>query len=265
MLQSEARNPRFINFQAYLLWSFPLTYILVLGTFYNLPIARMASIFFSFYYIAHSIFAVFTGFALHRMRPYAWHFFVFHSFVMLVAQFVVAYRYAENHVVEVPLTLISLVILGMVLFLKMELRVPYFSPRIAWWESDPRYKISVPAEMTSSDHFYRGDIMDISSSGCFVKTKDPIKVDQPIKIKFSLFDHKFECSGRVVWRTETGVTHPKGVGVKFSVMSRKEQAHLKDTVKKLKRLSRRFKDMRAEENANTMEQKVRALISERKT
>jgi len=265
MIRSEARNPRYVNFLSYFLWSFPITYILILGTFYNLTLSKVASILFSFYYVAHSIFAVATGFALYRMKGFAWHFYCFHSFAMFVAQFVVAYRYAENHIVEVPLVLISLVNLGLLIFLKLELRVPYFSPKIAWWESDPRYKISVPAEMTSSDHFYKGDIMDISSTGCFIKTKDPIKVDQPIKIKFSLFDRQFECSGRVVWRTETGVTHPKGVGIKFSVMEKREQLQLKDTVKKLKRLSRRLKDLRTEEKASTMERKVQALLSDRKS
>ena len=118
MLHSEARNPRFINFLAYLLWSFPLTYIMMLGAFYNLSLTKMASIVFSFYYIAHSVLAVFTGLALYRMRPFAWHFFVFHSFAMSVAQFVVAYRYGENHVVEIPLAFVNLVILGLLLFLK---------------------------------------------------------------------------------------------------------------------------------------------------
>jgi Tfp pilus assembly protein PilZ len=265
MRQSEALNPRFVNYLAYVLWSFPFTYILVLGTFYNLPLSRMLSIFFSFYYIAHSLLAVFTGFALFRMRPYAWHFFVFHSFVMFVAQFVVAYRYAENHIVEIPLALISMVIVALVLFLKLELRVPYFSPKIAWWESDPRYKISVPAQMTSADHFYRGDIMDISSSGCFIKSKEPLKVDQKILVKFSLFDTKFECNGRVVWRTESGVTHPKGVGVRFMEMDKPMQVELRETVKKLKSLSKRFKDIRVEEKTTTFEKKVQALISQRKS
>jgi uncharacterized protein (TIGR02266 family) len=142
--------------------------------------------------------------------------------------------------------------------------VPYFSPKIAWWESDPRYKISVPTQMTCSDHFYKGDIMDISASGCFIKTKDPLKVDQVVQIKFSLFDHKFDCEGRVVWRTESGVTHPKGVGVRFLGLEKDVNADLRQTVKKLRTLSRKYKDLRDEEKTVTMERKVQALISQRK-
>jgi Tfp pilus assembly protein PilZ len=264
MLHSEARNPRFVNILSYILLSFPVSYILVLGTFHNLTAAKMAAIVFSFYYIAHSVFAVITGLALKKMKPFAWHFYVFHSFVMIVAQFVITYRYSEAHIREIPLSLICITIFGLLAFLKLELRVPYFSPKIAWWESDPRYKISVPVQMTSADHFYKGDIMDISSSGCFIKTKDPLKVDQSILIKFSLFDHKFECNGKVVWRTESGVTHPKGVGIKFNSLSKQCQADLKDTVKKLKSLSRKFKDIRAEEKTDSIERKVKALAAQKK-
>jgi Tfp pilus assembly protein PilZ len=167
--------------------------------------------------------------------------------------------------VVAPLAFTTMAILGALWVLKIEVRVPYFSPKIAWWESDPRYKISVPSQMTCSDHFYRGDIMDISASGCFIKTKDPLKVDQLIQIKFSLFDHKFECNGRVVWRTESGVTHPKGVGVRFVGLEKSVHIDLRNTVKKLRSLSRKYKDLRDEEKAASMERKVQALISQRKS
>lgn len=260
MKNSEAINPRAINYLAYMLWSFPFTYILVLGTFYNLPFSKMASIFFSVYYLGHSILAVGTGFAMHKMRTYAWHLYVFHSALMIGEQFYVAFTLAENYHVEIPLAFNSIAILAVLYLVKLELRVPYFSPNIAWWESDPRYKISVPAQMTCADHFYNGEIMDISSTGCFIKSKENIKVDQVITVKFSLFDQKFDCSGKVVWRTESGVTHPKGVGVKFIGLDKKRQALLRDTVKKLKSLSKKFKLIRTEEKASSIERKVQTLL-----
>jgi Tfp pilus assembly protein PilZ len=264
MRHSEARNPRVINFLAYVLWSFPFTYVLLLGMFYNLELQDIFICFFSFYNLAHSIIAIATGFALFRMKPYGWHFYCFHSFLMLVEQFYVGLKFGHSPILAVPLAFTTCCILGALYVLKSELRVPYFSPKIAWWESDPRYKISVPTQMTCSDHFYKGDIMDISASGCFIKTKDPLKVDQVVQIKFSLFDHKFDCEGRVVWRTESGVTHPKGVGVRFLGLEKDVNADLRQTVKKLRTLSRKYKDLRDEEKTVTMERKVQALISQRK-
>jgi Tfp pilus assembly protein PilZ len=264
MGQSEIISPRFVRFMAYLLWSFPITYLLMLATFYNLPLPRILSILFSFYFFAHSALALFTGWALWKMRPYAWHFFLLNVALMLVENFVVAYRYSETHIVEIPLALFIATAGAMTFMLQRELRVPYFSPKINWWESDPRYKISVPVEMACADRFYRGEIMDISSSGCFIKTKDHLKVDEEISVKFGLFDHQFVCRGKVVWRTESGVTHPKGIGVRFFSLERAEQGRLRQTVKKLRSLSRKFKDLRAEEKASHIERKVEALFSQRK-
>ena len=264
MSKSEALNPRVINFFSYLLWSFPITYVLTLGAFYNLPFPKMAAILFSVVYIAHSAFAIGTGFALYNMKPYAWHFFVFHSTLLLIEQFYVAISMAENYHVEIPLTLACLAIGSSIFLLKLELRVPYFNPKIAWWESDPRYKISVPAQMTSADHFYQGEIMDISAGGCFIKLKENLKTEQLIQVKFSLFDQKFDCSGKIVWRTDSGVTHPKGVGVKFYALEKTHQIALRETVKKLKSLSKKYRSLRKEERANTMEQKVETLLSQRK-
>ena len=264
MRQSEARNPRILNLLAYALWSFPFTYVLLLGTFYNLNLQDIFTCFFSLYNLVHSVIAVATGIALFRMRPYAWHFYCFHSFLMLVEQFYVGLRFGHSPLLVVSLAFSSAAILGTLYVLKSELRVPYFSPKIAWWESDPRYKISVPSQMTCSDHFYRGDIMDISASGCFIKTRDPLKVDQIVQIKFALFGQKFDCNGRVVWRTESGVTHPKGVGVRFVGLERAVHTELRNTVKKLRSLSRKYKHLRAEEKAATMERKVQALMAQRK-
>ena len=57
---SESLNPRSITFLTYVLFSFPLSYILMLGTFYNLPLSKLLHVFFSFVYLAHSVIAVFN-------------------------------------------------------------------------------------------------------------------------------------------------------------------------------------------------------------
>ncbi|NUM89405.1 MAG: PilZ domain-containing protein [Bdellovibrionales bacterium] len=265
MQHSESIQPRFVKFLGYALLSFPGTYILLLATFYNLSLSKMAWMFFTWPYVAHSLFALFTGFALLRMKPYAWHAYVAHTIFVLVEQAHVSFRYAERPNVGIPLGVAMAVTLGLLWFLKRELRVPYFSPRIAWWESDPRYKISVPTQMTSADRLYQGEIMDVSATGCFIKIKAGFRVDQPITVKFSLFDRQFSCPGKVVWRTEGGVTHPKGVGVRFMALEKTVETDLRATVKKLRNLSMKYRELRKEEKASQIERKVDALLNGRKS
>ncbi len=265
MQHSESIQPRYVKFLGYALLSFPGTYILVLATFYNLSLSKMAWMFFTWPYIVHSLFALGTGLALLHMKPFAWHLYVTHSVFVLFEQVHVAYRYAERPNVEIPVALATLTTLGLLWFLRRELRVPYFSPRIAWWESDPRYKISVPTQMTSADHLYQGEIMDVSASGCFIKVKASFKIDQTLNVKFSLFDRQFACQGKVVWRTDGGVTHPKGIGVKFMALEKPVESDLRATVKKLRNLSMKYREMRKEEKASQIERKVEALLNGRKS
>lgn len=264
MPRSEAINPKAITLIAYAHFSFPLTYVMILGALYNLPLGKMLAIGFSVYYLIHTLIAIFTGWALYHMRPYAWHIFVFHCLILSGEQFYLALSQAENFYPQIPLAVSLGLILLTFFIVKWELRVPYFNPRIAWWESDPRYKISVPAQMTSQDHFYQGEIMDISANGCFIKSKAPIHVDQIIHVKFALFDSTFSCDGKIVWQTEGAVTHPRGVGVRFLNLDNKNQLLLRDTVKKLKSLSLKYKNLRKEEKVSSIERKVETLLAGRK-
>ena len=55
-----------------------------------------------------------------------------------------------------------------------------------------------------------------------------------------------------------------GVGIRFIGLDKYIYADLRETVKKLRTLSQKYKDLRAEEKASSMERKVQALISQRK-
>lgn len=253
-------SPRLIHLAAYLVMSLPLTYIVFLGALYNLPLAKILKIAFSFVYIIHSFYSAFVGWSLLRMRPYAWHVFLILCALMFLQQFYVAFSFAENYYLAPPLIIALSLIAALLYLVKSELRVPYFSPRIAWWESDPRYKISVPLQITTPDHFYEGEIMDISTGGCFVKTKAPLRPDQIIHIRFNLFEKSFGYSGRIVWKTEATVTLPRGIGIRFIGIPKKDQQELKTTVKKLRSLSERFQRQRREERALSVQQKIENLL-----
>lgn len=253
-------SPRLIHLVAWLILSTPVTYIILLGALYNLPLVKIGKIFFSFIYWAHSLIAIFSGWSLLKMKPYAWHSFFVLCILMLAEQIYIAYSLAENYFVPFPLVTAITVIMVLFYLVTSELRVPYFSPRIAWWESDPRYKISVPSQITTPDHLYDGEIMDISAGGCFVKTKASLYPDQIIHLRFSLFEKNLGYSGRIVWKTESTVTLPKGVGIKFLGMNRTEQSELRATVKKLRKLSDKFKRDRREERAISVQQKIENLL-----
>jgi Tfp pilus assembly protein PilZ len=128
-------------------------------------------------------------------------------------------------------------------------RVPYFFPKIRWWESDPRYKLSVPAKIFhSKGSALDGEIMDLSIGGCFIKSNESLALEENVKIEFSLFEQKYFCEGVVVWQTASTVTHPKGIGVKFKLHEKVLLNHLKIATKKLKTLSKTYSELTRERN-----------------
>jgi Tfp pilus assembly protein PilZ len=123
--------------------------------------------------------------------------------------------------------------------------VPYFFPNIRWWESDPRYRLSVPATLERTDMpFLAGDILDLSMGGCFMKLRSDLKQDEKVSICFTIFHVTVRCEGTIVWRTQSTVTHPKGVGVKFMELDRDQRRALKIITRRLKRISDFYKRSR---------------------
>lgn len=257
-----AVHSRFLRAIVYIHLFFPLIYILVLTALYNFPAAKTFGVFFSPYFILRSLFAVWLGWILHKSQPWAWHVFLLNSILVIVEQVYVAIYLAENNTPFASVLLASLfVTIGLVL-VKLEFRVPYYSPKIAWWESDPRYKISVPVGISHKDRNFTAEILDVSASGCFIKTKEIIPVEETLSLKFSLFEDEFSCKGNTVWQAESALTHPKGIGVRFEKLDKAEYQRLKRTVKKLHSLSQKLKRVRKEEKASVIEAKINASIDE---
>lgn len=260
MVQSTVARSRILKAIIYLHWAAPIGYIIGLAALYNLPWATAVALVFDVYYIVRSAFSVWVGWVLYQSKPWAWHAYVINAILMAAEQFYFGLVLADTHLVY-PSIAVALTGVGLGVFLvKIEFRVPYFSPQIAWWESDPRYKISVPAQLTLKDHFYTGEIMDISPTGCFVKTKASFAVDDTVSLRFSIFEKEFFCKGKIVWNTESALTHPKGVGIRFFDMSKEDVGPLKETVKKLRGVSKKLRQERREEKVSSIEQKIKASI-----
>ena|SRR3989344_4653046 len=263
MAQSAVAKSRILKAIIYLHWAAPMGYIIGLAAFYNLPWPTAVEILFDFYYIGRSAFSVWVGCVLYQSKPWAWHVYLINAMIMAAEQFYFGLVLADTHLVYPSIFVALSVIATGVFLVKIEFRVPYFSPQIPWWESDPRYKISVPVQLTSKERFFTGEIMDIGATGCFVKTKADFTVDDSISLRFSLFEKEFICKGKVMWNTESALTHPKGVGVRFFDMPKDDFASFKNTVKKLRGVSKKLRQDRREEKVSSFEKKLRASIDDK--
>ncbi len=99
------------------------------------------------------------------------------------------------------------------LFLRRELRTPYFNPRLRWWENAARHPIQLRVQIQgrpSSQHH----TFDLSRTGCFLMGDEKFTLGERLELLVSIEDESVRLTGSVVWISD-GVAHPRGVGIRF--------------------------------------------------
>lgn len=228
--------------------AFPFLYLAVCFGLFKINAADLLKIVLSPWYWFVSFIAIVSGLGVLQIRWYAWYVFLLSS-VTAIYQTAVAMTYYSHAEHKLPIFAgYVLAQLLLVYLVAREVRVPYYFPKIRWWESDPRYKLSIPAKVERQSEHSHGEIMDISKTGCFIKTREFFTPDESIGLEFSLFDHPIWCDGVVVWKTESTVTHPRGIGVKFQNLDKETVSALKSATRKLRKLTQEYNQQTREKN-----------------
>ncbi len=194
---------------------------------------RLIGVLLSLTFLFVSIWAVAAGFGLWEMRPWTWYVFVFASIqIVYLSAFLVTNSGETAYKLPAFLAVTAAVVIAL-FRVKQEVRVPYFMPRIRWWESNTRFQPSLQAIVRAGDdQQFDAQILDISMLGCFLKTPETVTPDGRVLVQFRMFDREFQISGSAVWSCESGVTHPKGIGVKFDRSVRRYRKSLRSTLKR---------------------------------
>jgi Tfp pilus assembly protein PilZ len=237
---------RFLKSVALFYMAFPIAYMILAALVFDIPAASYIHILLSPLYYLISFIAVISGWGLWEMSRWAWYVFGFANFMIVYENALVMKDYSESHH-KLFGFIFSLLMVGFV-FLRVsrEIRVPYFFPKIRWWESDPRYRLAVRADLVRkvSEDLVAGEILDLSGTGCFIKTRIELKTDEPVALKFEAFKLPVQCDGIVVWKSESTVTHPKGVGIKFTTVDRQSKRNLRMISKRLKSIAQFYRTSR---------------------
>ena len=228
---------RFLRVTAYVYLAFPVTYLLYASLLFNLAPARSSRIFFSFSYWALSLTGIAVGYGLKEMTRWGWNIFLLNSLFVAYTNALIAIRYSESNNPFLSFLASIALLVGLIVRLGKEIRVPYFLPKIRWWEINPRYKLVVPVKVERTGSGFEGEILDLSMGGCFIKTRNDLNQNERILSRFEIFGEDLEIGGTVVWRSQSSVTHPKGVGVKFDELSKIQRKILKAATLHLKKIS----------------------------
>jgi hypothetical protein len=225
--------------------AFPVVYLLVAAVVFDIPAHLCVRMLLSPQYYLLSFVSAVAGFGLWEAKRWAWYVFLLANVFALYFTAVVALEYGEsNHKLLAFLVYFGLTI-GVIARVGREVRVPYFLPKIRWWENNPRYKLVVPVEIVRT-HGERlaGEILDLSMTGCFVKLRTELPTDERVSLEFEIFSHRIHGSGLVVWKTQSTVTHPKGIGIKFEPFERHDRRLMRAIQQRLRKIAAFYRSSR---------------------
>lgn len=98
-------------------------------------------------------------------------------------------------------------------YLLPSVRRPYFDQRIRWWESQPRFLIEIPCQITINDKTANGNIRDLSVAGAFIESEAKCEENDVIHIEWSIYNLRLRVDGQVV---HTGRQGKQGYGIRFN-------------------------------------------------
>lgn len=229
---------RLLRFIAFLHLAFPVAYLVPAALLFDIPAVRVAAILISPVFYAVSMLAMAAGYVLLEVRSWAWHLFVLSS---LVNTYYTAFILVNEGTIPhkfLAFVVAAVLVCAFAYQVTRELRVPYFSPRIRWWETNPKFRLYLPVlVLADMGRPSEGRVMDLSGRGCFIKLREAVPRDSKVRLKFSLLSQTFDVTGTVVWNAESGVTHPRGVGVKFDSVERENRKRLRALSRRLRKLA----------------------------
>jgi uncharacterized membrane protein (DUF2068 family) len=218
--------------------AFPILYIVAVATLFDISLSSCGKILLSPTYFIVSVLVVISGYGLWEMRRWSWFLFIGSQGLVVAQTAAIVFGYAESH--HKFFVFVISIIFQFLLTKRVasEIYVPYLFPRIRWWENNPRYKLSVPVKIfRKSGQSQDREILDISIAGCFIKMPLDLGQDEAISLDFVMFGETVQCKGLVVWLTESAVIHPRGIGVKFTELTKAQKRALRTIAKKLKSIA----------------------------
>lgn len=227
---------RFLKFVALVFLGFPVVYLLFAAVFFDLPAGKLILILVSPLFWFMSVWAIAAGIGFWEMKRWSWYVFLFANSLVVYHNIDLMVRHAETHHHKLLALFLSLCVQGIVVYwVSKEVRVPYFLPRIRWWESSARHQVEFPVRLESQGVHFEGQIVDLSLRGCFIKTAGNFQEEQRINLEFDVWEEKIQCGGTVVWKTQSTVTHPRGIGVKFSPLKRVTRKQVRMAVERIRK------------------------------
>lgn len=135
----------------------------------------------------------------------------------------ISHSFSDDPVVKIIATLGSFGLLALLFF--SDFKQPFFNKRLRWWESESRYKVSVPVKIVGTQ--LHALLVDLSKSGVYLESSDlhkPLSLPDNIEIEVNS-ELKMHCT--FSRKTKSGAAY------KFVNISKHQSSYLRRWLKLL--------------------------------
>ena len=229
----------FFKFISLIYLTFPIVFGISVAILFDIPLSEMAPVFLSPFFYVVCAFAMLVGLGLWEVKRWSWHLCMFVNVLILYESAYIAAHFGSSHHKILALLFLGIVVTVFAYRVTAEIRVPYFFPRIRWWETGSRGFCDIPVTLKSqTGRLVQGAMMDLSMTGCFVKTAETFDGEDRVQVQFQYARQDFAGNGQILWRASSSVTTPKGLGLYFSRLERPQRRMLRVIVHRIKRQTR---------------------------
>ncbi len=216
----------------------PLTFVIQYLYFSNLSITDAESFkhLITPYKLSFIIIPPIIAYGIFRVHEWGWYLALAHLIYITGNNTVALFVGSRTpHWAIYVFTVITFVVL--LTFVRKEIRAPYFNPRVRWWETKPRYKITLDVEMSNDRTEITGETYNISEGGMFMVSEDDVNINEHFNVKLSRKEvNPVSCEGNIVWINKDNPNIPSGFGFKFSRLDKEGLLVIKSYIKEQKKL-----------------------------
>lgn len=161
---------------------------------------------------------------LYKVRLWAWYYFIIHSTGMFVLS-----MFGSGHFRISYATIVNILfLLPIGYFISKSIRVPYFNPRMRWWEQSTRFLHDVKLKLSGKVC----DTYDFSEDGAFINDEaaGSLSIGETLPVEIDLDKTVINCFADIRWINLKKSRYPVGYGIKFEKISPKDRTALRNYI-----------------------------------
>lgn len=175
---------------------------------------------------------------IYKIRPWGWYLALVHLGLIVVNNMIAWLKGSRTPTWAIwAFTAFTFVVL--ITFVRKTIREPYFNPRVRWWETKPRFAMTLQVALGNDRTRLTGETFNISEGGMFMVSDASVSIDEKFSAKLSRNGgDPINCEGQVVWVNPAGQSLPQGFGFMFTGLDRGGLAEIRRYIKDQKQLLR---------------------------